>query len=72
MPKKGEYFKFTDFERKIKATLCRFWKYSSRRGSEESYTNKYQKHVACSDGYNSVCVNVAYPFKLRISFKNFY
>ena len=42
------------------------------QNSEESYTNKYQKHVACSDGYNSVCVNVAYPFKLRISFKNFY
>ena len=31
----------------------------------ESYTNKYQKHVACSYGYKLVCVDDQFskPFK---------
>ena len=24
---------------------------------EESYTNKYHKHIACSGGYQSVCAD---------------
>ena len=33
--------------------------------SVESYTNKYQKHIACSYGYKLVCVDDKFgkPFK---------
>ena len=39
---------------------------------EESYTNKYQTHVACSYGYKLVCVNDKFskPFKSYLG-KNF-
>ena len=38
------------------------WKYSSaednrKQNLAESYTNKYQKYIACSYGYILVCVN---------------
>ena len=28
---------------------------NGKQNPEESYTNKYQKHSACSDGYELVC-----------------
>ena len=31
---------------------------SGKKNSDESYTNKYQKHVGCSYGYKIVCVCV--------------
>ena len=33
--------------------------------SEESYMNKYQKHIACSYDYKLICVDVKFgePFK---------
>ena len=36
-----------------------------KQNPEDSYTNKYQKHIACSYGYNLVCVDDKFskPFK---------
>ena len=34
---------------------------NGKQNSKESYTNKYQKNVACSYGYKLVCVSK--PFK---------
>ena len=31
--------------------------YNGKQNPSESYTNKYQKHVAFSYGYKSVCVD---------------
>ena len=38
---------------------------NGKQNPEESYTNKYQKHVACSYGYKLVCVDGKFskPFK---------
>ena len=38
---------------------------NGKQNSEESYTNKYQKHIACSYGYKLVCVDDKFskPFK---------
>ena len=35
---------------------------------QKSYTNKYQKHVACSYGYKLVCVDDKFskPFKTHL------
>ena len=65
MPKKGEYNKFENFGRKIKSTFMIYADFESipvpedngRQSPNESYTNKYQKHVACSYGYKLVCVH---------------
>ena len=64
MPKKGEYVKFKNFERKIKSPFMIYADFESilvpedngKQNPNESYTNKYQKHVACSYGYKLVCV----------------
>ena len=38
---------------------------NAKQNPEESYTNKYQKHVACSCGYKLVCIDDKFskPFK---------
>ena len=38
---------------------------NGKQNLNESYTNKYQKHVACSYGYKLVCVDDKFskPFK---------
>ena len=59
MPKKGEYVKFKKFERKLKLPLMVYADFESilvpednrKQNPNESYTNKYKKHVACSYGY---------------------
>ena len=64
-PKKGEYVKFKNIERKIKSPFMIYVDFESILGPEdngkqnpsESYTNKYQKYVACSYGYKLVCVD---------------
>ena len=40
-----------------------------KQNPNESYTNKYQKHVACSYGYNLVCADDKFskPFKSYLS-----
>ena len=39
-----------------------------KQSSDESYTNKYQDHVACSYGYKLVCVDGKFsqPFKIYL------
>ena len=61
----GEYVKFKNFERKIKSSFMTYADYKSILVPEdnemqhlnESYTNKYQKHVAFSYDYKLECVD---------------
>ena len=65
MPKKGECVKFKNYERKIKSPFITYADFESisvpenngKQNPEESYTSKYQKHIACSYGYKLVCVD---------------
>ena len=65
MPKKGEYIKFKNYERKIKSQLILQATFESilmsenngKQNPEESYTNKYGKVIACSYGYKLICVD---------------
>ena len=65
MPKKGEYVKFKNFERNKKSPFMIYADFEStvlhedngKQNPNDSYTNKYQKHVACSYGYKLVCVD---------------
>ena len=55
MPKKGEYVKFKNFERKIKSSFMIYADFESTLVLEDNekqnpYTKKYKKHVACSYG----------------------
>ena len=73
MPKKGEYVKFKTYERQIKLPFIIYADFESilvpenngKQNPNKSYTNKYQKHSACSYGYELVCVNDKFskPFK---------
>ena len=59
MPKKDEYVKFKNFQRKLKSPFMIYADFESilllenngKQNPNESYTNKYQKHAACSYGY---------------------
>ena len=59
MPKKTEYVKFKNYERKIKSPFVIYADCESilvpenneKQNPEESYTNRYQKLIACSYGY---------------------
>ena len=76
MPKKGQYVKFKTYERKIKLPFIIYADFGSilvpendgKQNPEESYTNKYQKHIACSYGYELVCVDNKFskPFKTHL------
>ena len=65
IPKKGKYVKFKNLERKMKSPFIIYADFKSilvpagngKQNSEESHTNKYQKHIACSYGYKWVCVD---------------
>ena len=56
MPKKDEYEIFKNYERKIKSLFIIYADFESilgpedneKQNPEESYTNKYQKDIACS------------------------
>ena len=73
MPKKDEYVKFKYFERKIKSPFMLYAEFESilvpednrKKNSNESYTNKYQKHAFCSYGYKLPCFDGKFskPFK---------
>ena len=73
MPKKGEFFEFKNYERKIKLPFITYADIESilvpesngKQNAEAPYTNKYQKHIACSYGYKLVCVDDKFsnPFK---------
>ena len=61
------------FERKIKSLSMIYVNFESilvpevigKQNSNESYTNKYQKHIACSYDYKLTCVDdkLSKPFK---------
>ena len=65
MPKKGEYVRFKNCERKIKSPFMIYADFESilvpedngKQNPEKSSTNKYQKQVSCSYGYKLVCVD---------------
>ena len=73
MPKKGEYVKFKNFERKIKSAFMIYADFESilvpednrKLNPNESYTNKHQKHITCSYGHKLVSVGDRFskPFK---------
>ena len=72
MPNKGEYVKFKNFERKINSPSMIYESIpvpedNGKQNPNESYTNKYQKHVACSYGYKLVCLDD----KFSKSFKSY-
>ena len=72
MPKKSEYAKSIIFEKK-KSLFTIDADFESilgpedneKQNPEQSYINKYQKHIACSYSYKVVCVNNHFskPFK---------
>ena len=65
MPKKDEFVKFKNHERKIKSPFMIYANFESilvpedngKQYPEESYTDKYQKDIACSYGDKLVCVD---------------
>ena len=71
--KKGNYVKFKNFKRKIKSPFLILGDFESilvpednrKKNPNQSCTNKYQKHVACSYGSKLVCVDdkFSYTFK---------
>ena len=75
MPKKGKSVKLKNYERKIKSPFMIYADFESilvpendgKKNPNESYTNKYQKPVACSYRYKLVCVND----KLKKTFKSY-
>ena len=76
MPKKGEYIQFKNFRRKIESPFMIYANFESiivsednvKQNSNESFTNKYHKNVACSYGYRLVCVDDKFSklFKLYL------
>ena len=71
MHEKGEHIKLKNFGRKIKSPFMTYADFESilvpednrKQNLNESYTNKYQKHVACRYGYKLVCDKFSKPFK---------
>ena len=73
MSEKGEYAKFKNYETKIKSPFMIYVDFESilvpedigKQNSDETYTNKYKKHVACNYGYKIVSVDDKFskPFK---------
>ena len=82
MLQKGEYVKFKTFERKIKSPFMIYADFEStllpenngKQNPNESYTNKYQIHVAFCYGYKLVCVDIEFsePFKSYLGEDTFY
>ena len=74
IPKKGDYVKLKKYE-KTKVTiydLCIFPKFlvpedNGKQNPNAFYTNKYQKFLACGNGYKLVCVDD----KFSKSFKSY-
>ena len=72
-------FKFKNYERKIKSQFMIYADFESIlvsedngwQNPEESYANKYRKHILCSYGYKLVCVDDKFikPFKTYLGTK---
>ena len=75
MSKESEYVRFKNYERKRKSPFMIHADFENilvpedneKQNPEESYTNKYQKYVVCSFGYELVCVDD----KFSKSFKSY-
>ena len=73
IPKKGEFVKFKYYERKIKLLFIIYVDFGSivvpensgKQNPEESYTNKYQKHITCSYRFKLVCVDDKFSQPLK-------
>ena len=73
MLKNGKYAKFKNFNTKRKPPFMIYADFENillpedngNQNTNESYTNKYQKHVTCNYGYKLVCVDNKFskPFK---------
>ena len=63
MSRKGEYVRLKNYGRKIKSPFMIYADFENilvpvdngNQNPGESYTNKYQKHVACSYNYKLIC-----------------
>ena len=63
MPNKGEYVRFKNYEEEMKSLFVIYANFGSisvaenngKQNPDESYSKKYQKQVACSYSYKSVC-----------------
>ena len=56
VPKKGDYVKFKNYERKIQSPFI-VPQDNGKKYPKESYTKKYQKHIAGSYGFKLICVD---------------
>ena len=78
MPKNSEYVKFKNYERKIKSPFIIYGDLESisvpedngKKNLKEPYTNKYQKHIACSYGHKLVCVGDKFSKPFRTYLKH--
>ena len=76
IPKKGEYVKFKNFERKIKSPFMIYADFeytlvpenNGKQNRDESYTNKYKKNVALSYSYKLVCVDDRFSKRFKSHF----
>ena len=75
MPRKDEYVRLKNYKRKIKLTYMIYADFESilvpednrKQNPDGTYTNKYQKHVACTYSYKLVWVDD----KFSKSFKSY-
>ena len=73
MPKKSEYVKFKYFEIKIKSPFMIYADSESnlipednrKQNANESYSNKYQRHDACSYGCKLLCADDKFSKSLK-------
>ena len=67
MPKKGKYVRLKNHERRIKPLFLIFAGFESilvpedngKQNPKESYTNKHQKHIACSYDNKLACLMIS-------------
>ena len=82
MPKKGAYIKFKSYKRKLKSPFIIYADFESilvsedngKQNSEESYTKKYQQHIAWGSGYRFALVDNRFtkPFKTYLGIDGVY
>ena len=66
MPKKVKYIKLKNLGRQIKSPFMIYADFESilvpedkgKQNLNDSYTNKYQKHVVCSYDYKLICLDM--------------
>ena len=75
LPRRDEYVRLKNYKRKIKLTYMIYADFENilvpegnrKQNPDETYTNKCQKHVACTYSYKLVCVDD----KFSKSFKSY-